>query len=522
MHILHTSNYQPQVLYFTSHYGSNIPTQLKYILSVSQCLKLPALSLLRLTAHKSQEPNMEDQFGGRTDDDLFADDFEPVADAHLISAAVAPGLQHVSALQTQVANPPATSTPVASRQWTQATDARISEVVASPAGPAASHQGHYAGHGVPFRSAALEQPIQKSMRNSHYPPNDHVGRQREQEAKPREGRTQTPSRNKKHTKRGSCDNDSYSNSSNSNKSPSTGKPEQPAPTAGSRPNVGKPASATMPDPISRLASGGAPRTKLTEEELAAKMERMRVISEERERRHKATEQDEKAHAEALARGNEETRKKRAEEAERRCRAEEERKQLSDERERNRARKLKAMGMKEGGWDQGKDEIMRDMERPRRSFRGAYGGVRASRGMGLSGSRFATPFAQANEEPEEEAPQAEKEFFAPHGRGKGYRGRGRGRGRGRFEQNNGRDTSSHHQYGDAPWEELQKRESEKLKLDSDDFPALPTAPKPDQKAQPAIPKFSGLAPLSTLGPLGKWDDDVEAFEEAAKLATAGAH
>ena len=379
---------------------------------------------------------MEDQFGGRTDDDLFADDFESVPEPHIISAAVAPGPPHVSALQTQVANPPATSTPIAAQQWTQATDAHVSQAVESPAGPATSHAGRHADHGIPFRSAILEEPMEKLMQNNRHAPNDQLGRQRDQEAKASEGRTQAPSRNKKHAKRGSCDNDSYSNKSgNSNKGPSTGKPEQPVPIAGPRPNMVKPASTTVSDSISRLASGGAPRTKLTEEELAAKMERMRVLSEERERRHKATEQDEKAHAEALARGNEEVWKKRTEEAERWRRAEEQRKQLNDERERNRVRKLKAMGMKEGGWDQGKDEIMREMEHPRRSFQGAHGGVQASRGMELSGSRFVT---QANEGPEEEPLQSEGDFSAPYEPGKGHRGRGRtwGRGGGGFERNMG--------------------------------------------------------------------------------------
>src|SRR5690606_10674008 len=97
------------------------------------------------------------------------------------------------------------------------------------------------------------------------------------------------------------------------------------------------------------------RTKLTEDELAAKMSRMRLLAAEKARKFEVAERDEREHAAAYARGMEEARKRRAEEAERRKRGEEERRRMEEERERNRERKLKAMGggNREGNWDEGK-------------------------------------------------------------------------------------------------------------------------------------------------------------------------
>lgn len=51
---------------------------------------------------------------------------------------------------------------------------------------------------------------------------------------------------------------------------------------------------------------------------------------------------------------EEVRKKCVEDVERRKRGEEDWKKLEDEWVKNRERKLKVMGMKEGGWDEGKE------------------------------------------------------------------------------------------------------------------------------------------------------------------------
>ncbi|CAK7268841.1 hypothetical protein SEPCBS119000_003265 [Sporothrix epigloea] len=108
-------------------------------------------------------------------------------------------------------------------------------------------------------------------------------------------------------------------------------------------------------PNARIQSGANPRTRLTDAELETKMSAMRLAAEEKTRRFEQALRDERDHNIAVAQGREEAQKRKAAEEEKRKRSEEDRRRLEEERSRNRDRKLKAMGVKEGSWDEGKDK-----------------------------------------------------------------------------------------------------------------------------------------------------------------------
>jgi hypothetical protein len=240
------------------------------------------------------------------------------------------------------------------------------------------------------------------------------------------------------------------------------------------------------------------------------MEKMKLLSAEKARKFEMAEQDEKQHAVAYARGMEEARKRRADEAERRKRGDEEKRKLEDERAKNRERKLKAMNIKDGSWDEGKEALAE--EEARRGFRGANGGIRGTKNRGLGGSRFAR---------DDEAPAPDVDRFLDEryrGRGRGDRGRG-GNGRGR-----GRGRGSY----DGPVNDARVSDARPVKQDVpavDDFPALPSGsndktktdseqndsaqPKPTmaQAAQAAL----APPPLPIVLGGGKWDDEMEALD-----------
>ena len=238
---------------------------------------------------------------------------------------------------------------------------------------------------------------------------------------------------------------------------------------------------------------------------------MRLLAAERTRRFEEAQRDESEHAVAYARGMEEARRRKAEDAARRRLAEEERQKLEEERARNKERKLKAMGMKEGGgWDAGKEE--REREEDGRAFKGAHGGVRGVRsgaaGGGLGGSRV------ASQGPVDEG--GEYDGFGLRGRGGNFRGRGgrgrggRGGGRALFdEREGGYNREQGRREGPAPAPPPPK----KADLKKEDFPALPssasataTAPKKIDTAW--VPK-PGATDYPISSPIGKWDEEVAA-------------
>ncbi|QSZ36228.1 hypothetical protein DSL72_007354 [Monilinia vaccinii-corymbosi] len=158
----------------------------------------------------------------------------------------------------------------------------------------------------------------------------------------------------------------------------------------------------------RSLTGGPSHKKLTEAELTAKLERMKIINAEKAESFRKSEKDREGYAEK----EKEEKRRRKEEIKRG-------KAMESERMKNRERKLKAMGGRE--WDEGKDE--KDFEdnkgRSSQYVRGGHGGVIRGR-AGLASSRF-------NDAPEDD--MYAYIYDETRGRGSG-RGRGRGRGNGR--------------------------------------------------------------------------------------------
>lgn len=431
---------------------------------------------------------MDDQFGGRTDDDLFADEFEPVDEGQ--------------ALQIETVSEP-TTTPAPAQDPVK-TEAQAQVPAPAPA-PAPARQPSpppQAAPEVATTPIATSPTERRTLAHSIHAP------QQPPASTPRAPRNHRPkhtnNNNHNHNNTSTPNNGAAARSPNPS-SPGPGQPPQQssAPSSGSDRRHPHAAKATSE---SRLSSGANPRTKLTDDELARKLEKMKLLSAEKTKQFEQAEKDRQSHAIALERANEAAKKRRAEEAERKKREAVDRRQMDDERERNRERKLKAMEAKAGGsWDEGKEERAVDEERRRGgfNFRGANGGVRGSapsRGGGLAGSRFATPTEDAD-------------FMS----GRGGRGRGRG-GRGRGGGGRGGLSSRDEHAGPSPQQGAPPAvPAKEPALAAEDFPALPasSAPKEEKKAESTL-KADLASPLS---PLGRWDDEVEAYE--AKNAAAKA-
>lgn len=384
---------------------------------------------------------MDDQFGGRTDDDLFYDDFEPVDGQSQPIDTTASQPDPVPAAQppTESIKPPA-------------------PVVA----PAAA----------PVTQPPSSLPPHKSLAHSRFAD------------KPAPAPKPAPT-----------------TASPAPAAPKQQDPEVSPPAAASSQDATPPANApTAPkdkgarpgntaDPTARLGSGANPRQKLTDAELTAKMEKMKLVSAEKTRKFEMAEKDEKQHAAAYEKGMEEARKRRAEDAAKRRRGEEERRRMDDERAKNRERKLKAMNMKEGGWDEGKEALAE--EEAKRGFRGANGGIRGTRSGGLSDSRY------SRQSEEHDVDRFLDERHRGGGRGRGRGGRG---GRGGVNRDGARNPS--------PATAKLQRQQDVPK--TEDFPALPGAPAPAKSGSAADATPAPVEPL--LPPLGgKWDDEMEALD-----------
>jgi hypothetical protein len=399
---------------------------------------------------------MDDQFGGRTDDDLFSDDFDPPGPAQSAEAPKQPA-HHV-----RTASPAVTTQPSLPPRHSQALPARRQ-------------------NGPPPKSLA------ESRHNRPVQQRPHRAQQRQAASE--------AAVDPLITDRAATATESLERDEPNSATETTTSNAKPIPTG---PAAGTSAPAPPPDPKIRLSSGANPRTKLSDNELAAKMAQMRILAAEKTRQFEQAEQDRDAHATAYAREMEAARLRRAEEAERRRRGEDERRRMNDERERNRERKLKAMGAKEGGWDEGKEEVE---ERGRGGFRGAYGGVRGGRG-GLGASRF----SERDEEGDTEQYIWRDDRDKGRGRGRGrgeYAGRGARGGRGGKNYNVG----GSHRDRDGP-------------VESAHFPALPASKTKGDNAPPKIKDplpSTTLSPLSPLSPGGRWDDEVAAMAAAANKA-----
>lgn len=422
---------------------------------------------------------MDDQFNGRTDDDLFADDFEPV--------------------EAQQEAPPTVPDKAAQPAVQNKTQSVNSEQIAAAVQPTPAQ---HAPRSLDQSRHAGAQPASTPPSSSHqHQPHHQHPRKHSPKPAPAAGVATPPESPQDTRPKTSSSGGGDPNTPNSTSTPNP-NPNHQHSSAKKRPtSPAKPGQNTAL--ADRLASGANPRTKLTDSELAAKMEQMRLLAAEKTRRFEQAERDSRSHAAAYEKGMEEARKRRAEDAERRRRGAEERRRMDEERAANRERKLKAMGAKEGGsWDEGKAF---EEERDRRAgFRGANGGVRGSKNMGMAGSRFA--------ERESESVPREFGFDDFRGRGRGGRGRGGSRGGGRGGRggfnNEGRQFTA--QNGSAP--QQQKPAPAQAPPTVEDFPALPTPKKLDTTTK--APDTSALSPSLNSPPIGKWDDEMAALDEKA--------
>jgi hypothetical protein len=162
----------------------------------------------------------------------------------------------------------------------------------------------------------------------------------------------------------------------------------------------------------RSATGGPAHKKLTEEELTLKLEKMAILNAQKAERHRLSEADQAA----FQHREKELAKERREKAVAEKRNE---RVMEMERAKNRERKMKAQGGREWDSEKVESDIVDGRGRGRSSefVRGGHGGVIRGRGGGLAGSRYAT-------EGDNEAPSSETQS----GRGRGsfeIRGRGRG-------------------------------------------------------------------------------------------------
>ncbi|KAE9381005.1 hypothetical protein N431DRAFT_433164 [Stipitochalara longipes BDJ] len=165
----------------------------------------------------------------------------------------------------------------------------------------------------------------------------------------------------------------------------------------------------------RSATGGPAHKKLTEEELTLKLEKMAILNAQKAERHRLSEADQAA----FQHREKELAKERREKAVAEKRNE---RVMEMERAKNRERKMKAQGGREWDSEKVESDIVDRKGRSSEYVRGGHGGVIRGRGGGLAGSRFA---ADGDEEtPSAEAPSRGRGTFEIRGRGRGGRG-GRG-------------------------------------------------------------------------------------------------
>lgn len=418
---------------------------------------------------------MEDQFGGRTDDDLFYDDFEPVDNAPVVS---------IENRQPRAPEPDAT--PTTSRAAAEPVEDSPAPAPAPAPPPAPARETATAPTSKPV------QPSTRSLASSRF-----ADKPAATAPAPSATITETPNSEPTAADEAPGRDVAASTASvpsvNATSAPSSGEPQpsQKFPRAPSR--------NTAANAEARLKSGANPRQKLTDDELAAKMEQMKLLAAEKTRKFQMAEKDERQHAEAYARGMEDARRRRAEDAERRRRSDDDRRKLDDERARNRERKLKAMGAKDGGWDEGKEAAA--AQEAHRGFRGANGGVRGVKSSGLPGSRYSGDPA--------DRPDVDRFLDERHtSRGRGGRG---GRGGGGAARGS---THPSGREGDAA--PRPKPSNAVPALTTDVFPALPAAPQSSKETHASAGKAPAILTLPSPAPAGgKWDDEMELMDAVGK-------
>ena len=235
----------------------------------------------------------------------------------------------------------------------------------------------------------------------------------------------------------------------------------------------------------RTLTGGAARTRLTEDELNAKLANMRIKNEARQSAHARAEADKgKFEAREAVMQKEDVERKKAL-AEKQKAERQSRQQMMGEREKNRQRKLKAQQGRE--WDFEKEEGFSGLgdERRRGATRGAHGGIAPSRPVEneFNGDDYREPMAQSS-----------------RGRGRGRGGRGSRGGRGDHD-------------GGASRFPAEQAKRENVPPSAADFPELPptktkaTEVKESEPERPTIQKQDSFGLPSPLEKGRSWADEV---------------
>ena len=362
-----------------------------------------------------------DEFAqSREDDDLFADEFEPIAES--LTAEI-----HSAASNDR---PPPFATGLTGAASTR-----------PPSGPA-GHRGGRGGGGREDRRGGRGGRTKGGLASSRYaqPTAEKVEQQAEStklDATPSLSALQGPATSPTaealtSTIATNAIASASTDLDTTNDSTGTVEPAHPPPSESQGPQQPTRPIAVRGD---RHLTGGPAHKKLTEAELSEKMERMKIVNAQKAERFRLSEED----SAAYARKEKEMAKKRVEE-QKNARA------MDMERARNRQRKLAAQGGRE--WDSEKQEsdIVDGRGRGRSSeyVRGGHGGIVQS---GLAGSRY----AQANGEDADSVHVGRR-------RG-GFEIRGRGSKGGRVGSRGGKPSSA------------------KTIPTPDDFPELPSTSKP---------------------------------------------
>ncbi|KAG4433629.1 hypothetical protein IFR05_010875 [Cadophora sp. M221] len=232
----------------------------------------------------------------------------------------------------------------------------------------------------------------------------------------------------------------------------------------------------------RSATGGPAHKKLTEQELTEKMAKMAILNAQKAEKHRLTEADQAAfqHRE----------KELAKERREKAIAEKKNERVMEmERAKNRERKMKAQGGREWDSEKVESDIVDGRGRGRSSefVRGGHGGViRGARG-GLAASKYSVDEG-VGEDIQESQPSRGRGGFEIRGRGRGGRGGGRG-GKGA----NANTVPS-----------------------AEDFPSLPTPSKAPETSKKDIASDEKVKPPTIEKPAGDWAEEMATPVEEKKL------
>ncbi|KAL2890792.1 hypothetical protein HOO65_010150 [Ceratocystis lukuohia] len=392
---------------------------------------------------------MEDQFGGRTDDDLFYDDFEPVDGQVIVmpdiplELAAAFGKKSQGLLATpkpelvspEDSNPASKDMPSQKGKMSRLDpDASVTPPISSPA----PLRGGLANSRFAPKADELEETTSKPNAPADAPKQKKNNRLKAPKAaksrdvasapeipKSMPPKSETPAKKPtvSETPPSSKSKSVESKHTSTKSGDATAKPHQPQ--DGNRPNQtgknlqsdqstvrkdkGQSFVSRKPMDNTRIQSGANPRTKMTEEEVTAKMDQMRLKNAETVKKFEAAEKDETRHAVAVANDEAEIQRRRKIEAE-------ERKKLENERQKNRDKKLKSFKDNDTPWDAPKPPREprgpREPREPNTAARSGRGSSKVSGnqgGGGLQGSMHGSAHKR-NDDP---LPKANKENIDKH-------------------------------------------------------------------------------------------------------------